>query len=94
MGFTPNQQQNNPNRQLNSTQIISVVVFAMSAVFVAVSIFRGNKDTEDFISAIFSLTFVVDVMIAFVSIIFKSGDLFDFIELFEKELTDRKCESK
>lgn len=94
MGFTPNQRQNNPDRRLNSAQIIFVVVCTINSILLTSYIFFVANDIEDYTDAIFSLTVVVAVAMAFVSIILKSDDLFDVIELNENEMTLRKCEPK
>lgn len=94
MGFTPNQQQNNLNRQLSSTQIIFVSVCTLSAIDLTIYIFLVVNNVEDCMDAIFPLTALVGITSAFVSNIFKSDELFNFIEQIEFELTDRKYKSE
>lgn len=94
MGCTPNQQQNNPNRKLNSAQIIIIVILAINTVTLSLYVLLVANDIEDYTDVIFSLTITVGVAMSFVSIIFKNDELFNTIELNEKEVTCHKCESE
>lgn len=90
MGFAPNQQQNN-RLNLNYRQIIFVIVCGMNVTFLSSYIFLEANDIEEYMDAIFSLIIMVTIAIAFISIIFKNDQLFNYIECVTKELTDRKC---
>lgn len=91
IGFAPNQQQNDRNRRFNSKQIIIVTVCTLSTIDFMLYVLLVANDIEDRMDAIYSLTAVAGATIAFVSIIFRIDELFNFIELIEIELTDRKC---
>lgn len=89
MGFAPNQQQNN-RLNLNYRQIIFVFVCGTNVTFLSSYIFLVANDIEEYMDAIFSLIVLVTIAIAFISIIFKNDQLFNYIECLTKELTDSK----
>lgn len=90
MGFATNQQQNIPNRLLNSTQIVFVTVCTLSTINLTLYIFLVVNDIEDCMDAGFSLSMVVGTAITFGSFTLRNDELFNFIKHIEIELTDRK----
>lgn len=89
MGFTLNQQQNNP-RHLSAGQIISVIMCSINIILVGIHIIRVADDIEDYMDSIFTLTILFAFAIAFISIIFKNDQLFNTIEICTNELNVRK----
>lgn len=90
MGFTANQQQSNHGKS-NFRQMAFVAVCAVNAILLVFYISLEANTIDEYMDAIFSLTVVVGIMMAFISLIFKNDDIFTNIEFCEKTLTESKC---
>lgn len=91
VGFTPNQQQNY-HSNWNLRQIIFVAVCVVNIIVVSVQIFLVANAIDEYIDAIVSLTCVVGITIAYISLIFKSDEILKTIGICTKEVNDSKCE--
>lgn len=89
MGFIPNQQQIR-NLKSTSVQIIWVTSSSINSVFLCVYIACVASSMEEYTDSIFSLTVIVGIEIAFISIIHKNDQLFNTIELCVMEMQNSK----
>lgn len=90
MGFTRNQQPTSHGK-LNFRQAVFVAVCAINIILLVFYIFFVTKTIDENMDAIFSLTVLVGIMIAFVSLIFKNDDLFTDIECCGETLSESMC---
>lgn len=89
MGFTPNQQQND-HRKINSRQILFVVVSTINFILQIFYICFLAYGIEERMDAIFSLTVIGAITIAYISMMFKIDKIFIDIQSFEKEINESK----
>lgn len=90
IGITPKQQrpkQQRGHQKLNSRQIIFVAITAADITSIVFYISLETNGIAEYMDIIFSLTVVVGIVMAFISIILKKDKGFNTMELTETELT-------
>lgn len=87
VGFIPNKQQKNYEKSKRG-QIIYIIVCGLNTIVFLFYIFLVANDIEEYMNAIFLLTAVITVTIAFTNLMFRNNDIFNVIEFCAKEQTE------
>lgn len=88
IGFTPNQQRQTKYRKVSRSQIIMITIFCINIGTLCVFFFYEANGIEQYMDVIYEFTVTFGIFIAFLSIIFKVDDIFNILELTEKEIAE------
>ena len=75
LGFIPNQ-----NHLLNKQHICGILIGVSTTISQFLYIFREADTTEDYMASIFTVTAVIAITLNHMTIVFKTTELYDFIE--------------
>lgn len=91
MGFAPNRQQQTKYPKISRYQGITIALIFMELSKISVSFFHEASDVKEYMDATFVFIVAFGIFFSYISIIFRNDDLFNVIELAEKEIIDSGC---
>lgn len=89
MGLIRKQHPNN-RPQWNPRQLFCTAFYVGDTMTMGAYVMFEAQDIEEYMEAIFSLTAVLGLEVAYINLIFKNDQLFNVFELVSKELTTSK----
>lgn len=89
LGLVPNPQPNN-QPLWNSRQILCTAIHIADTIGMTSYIVFEAEEIDEYMEAIYSLTAVISMEVAYFGFVYKNDKLFNFFEIFSKEITTSK----